>query len=278
MKAYQRGFIIQQPCFCTPISSDSSLIKPQSAAMSNIMAEYELDHYFSQEEDYTKGGALDFLSFQSNDVAAPHPDQFESELDSSLAGLDLELSIVSNDFTFLQSIGGPLSGITVSSESYDSISSHSASQYNYTASDYSISPHSFPLDHLDMDFQRVALSEYGTPLDNDFGTLPPTPPSSPPVPLQTATKAYEKFRTSYSEYAPPPKRGSVPSDYYSQYAFSAAAIPQSTVSPSHISTQPLVPSIPVVRPPPDEYKGEQRNRKYKCTVCTRGKLCSIPSL
>jgi hypothetical protein len=244
--------------------------------------------------DFAKQQGLDFFSFHSpSDILAPHPDLFESELDSSLAAFDeiqLQLLTVdSNDaYSFLRSdtpTCGPPSTITVSSESaYDSLSSHSESFYNYPQSPYP-SNYSFPLD-LEMDFQRIrvdSVADYtisqnlnaleATVDPTSFGALPPTPPRSPPThpPSKPYEKAYES-RTSFSDYGPP-TRNSVSPEYYSQLNYNAAAMAQSTVSPSHISTQlPVVPSIPHSD---DNYKGDSR-KKYKCTACPRGKY--FPSL
>ncbi|KAL5534607.1 hypothetical protein ACEPAG_1070 [Sanghuangporus baumii] len=114
---------------------------------------------------------LDFLSFTNpTDILAPHPDLFESELDSSLAGFDplqLQSLIIEQPdaFNFLRSdtpTCGPPSTITVSSESasaYETLSSYSESFYNQAPSNYS-----FPFD-LDMDFARASLtahSDYGS--------------------------------------------------------------------------------------------------------------------
>lgn len=114
---------------------------------------------------------LDFLSFTNpSDILAPHPDLFESELDSSLAGFDplqLQSLIIEQPdaFNFLRSdtpTCGPPSTITVSSESasaYETLSSYSESLYNQAASNYS-----FPFD-LDMDFARASLSAH-----SDYGS------------------------------------------------------------------------------------------------------------
>lgn len=117
---------------------------------------------------------LDFLSFGSTpDIFAPHPDLFESELDSSLADFDplqLQSFIIGQPdaFNFLRSdtACGPPSTITVSSESasaYDTYSNYSESLVNVAASNYS-----FPLE-LDMDFSRASLgtrSEYASDTQN----------------------------------------------------------------------------------------------------------------
>ncbi|KAJ7596670.1 hypothetical protein C8J56DRAFT_850207 [Mycena floridula] len=222
-----------------------------------------------------------FFSFHSStDVLAPHPDLFESELDLISADLDpaaLEelLTVDHQDaFSFLRSdtpTCGPLSTITASSESaYDSVSSRSESYYNYPNSpSYPASNYSFPLD-LDMDFQRIRVnnsrSEYNggsqNVVDNtderaSFGALPPTPPRSP----HHRSKAFES-RSSYSDYGPA-RRSSISPEYYYNGA------PLATVTPGHTSTQvPMVPSIPLVHPDDEDYKGDPR-KKYKCSVCPR---------
>jgi hypothetical protein len=236
--------------------------------------------------DYAKQQGLDFFSFHSpSDILAPHPDLFESELDSSLAGFDevqLQLLTVdSNDaYSFLRSdtpTCGPPSTITVSSESaYDSLSSRSESFYNYPQSPFDSSNYSFPLD-LEMDFQRIrvdGVSDYGgvnsqnssalvaTVDPNSFGTLPPTPPHSPP--LATA-KAFD--RTSFSDYTPSRINNSTASDYYGHLSYNSDALAHSTVSPSHVSHQlPMVPSLVSGRPNDDR---ADARKKYKCTACPR---------
>ncbi|KAK0233327.1 hypothetical protein EDD18DRAFT_1121539 [Armillaria luteobubalina] len=213
--------------------------------------------------DYSKPSTqqgLDFLSFAAPlDVVAPHPDLFESELDSSLAGIDQAqlqlLTVDSNDaYSFLRSdtpTRGPPSAITESSARSSAYESSYDSAYEYPASNYS-----FPLD-LEMDFQRIrvdALSDY-SPANvdpNSFGSLPPTPPLSPP---SAAAKQYVA-RTSYSDYGPPSRSAGY---YYS--------MGQATVSPSHISTQlPVVPNVPPIRV--DDHKQDPR-KKYQCPSCPR---------
>lgn len=214
-----------------------------------------------------------------SDVLAPHPDQFESELDSNLAAFDqLQLQLLTFDYPFLRSdtpTCGPPSTFTLSSDSaYDSLSSHSESYYNYPHSPYSPTNYSFPLD-LDMDFQKFrvdAVSDYAavnstqssngtlpTTVDpTSFGTLPPTPPHSPPVP------SIEPFDSSFSDYGPP-SRSAAP-DYYTQLSYNPNAM--ATVSPSRVSAQ--LPLVPRPRPSSDDgHKGDPR-KKYKCTSCPRG--------
>ncbi|KLO20487.1 hypothetical protein SCHPADRAFT_934329 [Schizopora paradoxa] len=99
-----------------------------------------------------------FSSYNSSEleaILAPHPDLFESELDSSLAGFDpIHFVTLDSDYGFVRDTSalqcGPPSTITVSSESaYDSVGGQPESLYNYTETNYSL-----PLD-FDMDFQRT---------------------------------------------------------------------------------------------------------------------------
>ncbi|KAL0578017.1 hypothetical protein V5O48_003967 [Marasmius crinis-equi] len=221
------------------------------------------------------------------DVLAPHPDLFESELDSSLAGIDpfqFELLEVNHTdaFSRLRSdtpTCGPPSTITVSSESasaYDSFSSYSESIYSYPKSPFDTQTnYSLPLD-LEMDFQRqldVASSDYGVQpqimLDgvdpSTFGSMPPTPPRSPPSHGANNGKVYTP-RTSYSDYGPSP-RSTISNDYYSQVTYGPTLTP-GTVSPGHVSAQ-LPSSIAVPHSnSTEEVKGDSR-KKYKCNVCPR---------
>ncbi|KAJ7456636.1 hypothetical protein FB451DRAFT_1143342 [Mycena latifolia] len=236
--------------------------------------------------DYNK--QLDFVSFQnpSSDILAPHPDLFELELDTSLAGFDDNelqlLTIDSHDaYTLFRSdtpTRGPPSNITASSESaYDSLSSYSESFYNYPHSPHPPSNYSFPLD-LEMDFQRIrvdAASEYAAAQASSdaaadrmsFGAsaAPDTSRSS-----KVYTKAYES-RTTFSDYGPSTRRPSIPVDLYSQLNFNASSIAGPTVSPSHISTQlPTIPAGQMAHVPEDEdYKGGDSRKKYKCSACPR---------
>jgi hypothetical protein len=239
--------------------------------------------------DYSK--TLDFASFQSpSDILAPHPDLFELELDSSLAGFDDDqlqlLTIDSHDaYSFFRSdtpTRGPPSNITASSESaYDSLSSYSESFYNYPHSPQPPSNYSFPLD-LEMDFQRIrvdAASEYAAAQASSdaaadrmsFGTsaAPDTSRSTKPY-----TKAYNS-RPTFSDYGPSTGRPSIPVDLYSQLNnFNTQTLAGPTVSPSHISTQlPTIPAGQMAHVPEEEdYKGGDARKKYKCSACPRGEL------
>jgi len=235
--------------------------------------------------------SLDFFSFHSpSDVVAPHPDLFESDIDSNLAAFPDQLQLLtvdSNDaYSFFRAEKsqwqGPLSTITVSSESYDSLSSHSESFYNEQFAPTSVdNTQLFDFD-LDMDFQRVRVgSEYaGVQPSNinimddvndptSFGALPPTPPHSPPVAM-TSAKVFDKqpyvARTTYSEYVPSRRGSTTSSDYYPHSGYTPSH-GHPTVSPLHISSQ--LPSLASVTPQPlDEYKGDPR-KKYRCSACPR---------
>ena len=192
---------------------------------------------------------LDFSSFHSPaELAAPSIDCFEHELDQLGDLLELEVTQVNNAFTQIASTFGPPSSVTQSSESsaLDSLSFYSEP---------------YPSSQYDMDFSRICVDDYTTsplmPSPDDptsFGPLPPTPPHSP--------KAYLS-RPSFSDYAPPSKRNSISSDFYSQLGFVTPTIAQPTISPSHISTAPII-SAP-------QEKGDPR-KKYKCQNCPRGTL------
>ncbi|TDL28780.1 hypothetical protein BD410DRAFT_243784 [Rickenella mellea] len=245
-------------------------------------------HYIpfdTPQPDLLKHPQLDFFSFHSpSDVLAPHPDLFESELDSSLAAFDqLQLQLLTVDqtdaYSFLRSdtpTCGPPSTITVSSESasaYESLSSHSESYYNYTPTNYS-----YPLD-LDMDFQRVHLnpSDYSTGpksadhspstnsdhLDdhdvNSFGTLPPASPA------RHSGSVYSDYG---SDYYP-----SVPSHPSLGYAITRTVAPASMSAQAQ--QQPQVPSsgipsyVTSTQTGGDVGQNDDPRKKYQCAQCPR---------
>jgi hypothetical protein len=233
--------------------------------------------------EFVKQQSLDFFSFHSpSDVVAPHPDLFESDIDSNLAAFpDLQLNIVDSNeaYTYFRTANqfqGPLSTITVSSESYDSLSSHSESFYNEQIdtqfANLPLDPNQlFDLD-LNMDFSRVHVgSEYSAVpssmslLDEasdpaSFGALPPTPPRSPPAPMHNV-KANFATRSAYSDYTPPHRSST---EYYARSSYTPS---HSSISPMH--TSPTMPTVASVAPQPfDEFKGDPR-KKYRCDRCPR---------
>ena len=187
--------------------------------------------------------SFDFFNYSQSglDVVAPHPDQFELELDNSLAAFDAELSILpidTADFSFYRSATptfGPPSTFTVSSESvsgYDSayndnLSSRSESFYNFNAqsptSNYTSSVYSLTQEQLDMEFQRMAMPTHDDP--NSFGALPTSPsirssPGSVPN-ISQYSPPYSSPRGSFSDYEPAQPQqvrigSSAASEYYPQ--------------------------------------------------------------
>lgn len=232
-----------------------------------------------------------FYSFTSpSDVAAPHPDLFDSELDSSLAGIDeFDLQLLTVDshdaFNYLRSdtpTHGPPSSITSDSAYNDSISSYSGSYYNDTPSNYS-----FPLD-LEMEFRRIAVDQHSgaaaypatAPLDAldpaTFAGLSPTPPviSSPPNAYDRVLGAHQ--RSSYSDYGMPSRSAGPPANrYYDSLAWhgQAAHPGQATVAPGNINPNqtPIVPSTPMDSHQLDRESNDP-HKKYRCAICPRGKF------
>ncbi len=236
--------------------------------------------------EFLKQQNFDFFSFLSpTDIVAPHPDLFESDIDSNLAAFTDHLQLLtvdSNDaYNFFRTEKpewqGPLSTITVSSDSYDTLSSHSESFYNEPVtsklndSDNCL----FDFNELGMDFQRVGVgSDYASMNIMDdatdptsFGTLPPTPPTSPPTAMNIP-KAFEKpytHRNSYSDCGAPRRRSmTTSSDYYPSILYTSSH-GHPTVSPCHISNP-----LPTITPIPPLEEARDPRKKYKCTACPRG--------
>jgi uncharacterized Zn-finger protein len=228
---------------------------------------------------------LDFLSFfPPVEVVAPHPDLFESDIDSNLAAFTDHLQLFtvdSNDaYNFFRSEKhqwqGPLSTISFSTDSCDSVSFYNESITRVTDEENRL----FDFTDLDMDFQRVSVgSEYaavqstlgmidGSTDHSAFAPLSPTPPTSPPLTMNVPKvfdKTYTAHRSSYSECGPPRRKlFTTSSDYYPEMVYTPQSHP--TVSPSNISSQ--LPSIAAVSPPPGDGMTDPR-KKYKCTACPR---------
>ncbi|KAI0757295.1 hypothetical protein C8Q80DRAFT_1215963 [Daedaleopsis nitida] len=253
--------------------------------------------------------SLDFFNYSQSglDVVAPHPDQFELELDNSLAAFDTELSLLpvdTADFSFYRSATptfGPPSTFTVSSESvsgYDSVyndnlSSHSEGFYNfnprsptstYTSSVYS----SLTQEQLDMEFQRMAMPQED---HSSFGALPTSRSSPGSIPnISQYSPAFSSPRGSFSDYEPThPQQvrlgSSAASDYYPQAqvqinkyggrVMQPPPQPRSTASMSpqlsamsHPSVGAHHPSLSVQRTK-IEHMQEDPKRKYQCPTCPR---------
>ncbi|KAF9817508.1 hypothetical protein IEO21_03359 [Rhodonia placenta] len=245
------------------------------------------DSAFGLDElDYAKQ-PFDFFQFGhgSSGILAPHPDQFESELDSSLAAFDAELNHIpletgtADIFSFLRSDTptGPPSTFTVSSESVsgydsgytDSLSGRSESFYNFPANsptpNYAASNYSYTQD-LDMDFKRMGL-----PTADDhsaYGGLPSSPSvrsssgGIPHIAHYSPQTSFSSPRGSFSDYEPAQPQhvrigSSAASDYYpqaqvnKQYNYPAAVgVGQNTVSPM-------------------EDMQRDPKKKYPCPLCPR---------
>jgi len=213
------------------------------------------------------------------DPFAPHPEVFESELDSSLSGLEGSLEAFNNTlFTIPRGdifYNTPSLFTTSSDSAYDTVSTHSESFYNYPASPYS--PTSFPhnLD-LDMDLNQVHTgggSEYGgsvalSALDhaNDptsFGALPPTPPRTPIATNKIYNNRSYANTSCFSDYSP--GSSTVGTDqFFASIEFGNTHVNHSTVAPMNVSTGSLAPAPTVL----EDQKLDPR-RKHKCLKCTR---------
>jgi hypothetical protein len=230
---------------------------------------FDSSHYPALCDLYSTDSKKDFAF---HDIVAPSVDSFEYDLDlisqnHDFNAFQLELTQVNSAYNYTIPTQGPGSAITFSSESssQDTLSCYSE-PFSHTSPP--TSTYSFPLD-VEMDFQRIRVDDFpGSQVLADstsFGTLPPTPPRSPPMPLPTTAKKFEKpyvSRVSFSDYSPPTKRSSVSSDYYNHLSYNSGVVAQSTISPSHMSH-----AVPSTRLDEDA-KGDPR-KKYKCTVCPR---------
>lgn len=260
---------------------------------------------FSLDEvDYSKQN-FDFFHFGpgATGIVAPHPDQFESELDSSLAAFDAELSLLPIEttgdiFSFLRAdtpTCGPPSTFTVSSESvsgYDSNYADSLSAYSFNAQspnpNYAASNYSYTQD-LDMDFKRMALPASAAPSQDDsqYATVSPNASirSSPKMVPNVGRYSPQGFspRGSFSDYEPAQPQhvrmvSSAASDYYPQAqvskSFNYGGVSQQTVSPLNVSAVPGVPSIPMLNSPTMARKLDEMpqdpKKKYQCPSCPRG--------
>ncbi|TFY83318.1 hypothetical protein EWM64_g696 [Hericium alpestre] len=230
---------------------------------------------FCQPDKYDFDFSVFFDGTQQS-VAIPPSEDFERDLDSHFASLDdthfngfnTSFVLPTEPFALRSQTPGPPSAITTSSD-FDTTSITSYSQYQYPSPAYTGSHYS----GLDMEFSavRVSSSDYGM-LDSmgtfgargypgvgaqgynstTFGTLPPSPPNSPPA------RALPRARSDYSPV----------SSIGQHIRFSG----QSTVSPHHLSPQlPTVPSVlPVASvPESDDGSSSDSRRKHQCPSCFR---------
>ena len=254
--------------------------------------------------DFTSCGTDNFSSFPANNQ---HLDQFDNEIDNSLAQYDVDIHQLPFDladpFTLLRNdtpTRGLPSTFTVSSESvsgyepFESLSAYSESHYNYSQSENAA------LSEIDMEMKRFGLS----PADElSFNISPPSSATnSPPLGVPTYSPTTYSSRGSFSEYeGSSPVRIHLPSssasDYYPQVTVGkyTQSVTQATVSPANVSvqlpnTQPLQPTtvVPSQRSSAKSESGitsalsKDPKRKYQCPTCPRGTyhigVCFIATL
>lgn len=221
---------------------------------------------FEAFSDFQKSSPFDsFIS--TADPFAPHPEFFEAELDSNLAGIE-DSFVFNNILAIPRSDTFTLSTFTASTDSaYDTVSTRSESFYNYPSSPYPPS-NLYKLD-FDMDLNQVHArggSEYGgSVLDNDptsFGALPPTPPRSPMITSKVYDNATFPNAACFSDYT---SNNTVSTDqFFSTLEYSNRNITHATVAPMTVTTGSLMSVTPAL----DDQKADPR-RKHKCPKCTR---------
>jgi hypothetical protein len=219
--------------------------------------EYEYTQSLSQyakPQDINQG--FDFF-YAPADVAAPHPDLFEKELDSSLAfAPELQLQMLNVDlrnfdYSFLRTemghrgAAGPPSSIT----SGDSASGYrdDESAYSYSQSGYSYHP---SMDLLEMDMHSIqiekARSDYlsqmaaGTVDPQSFATLPISP-----------VQAFSDYTPSVSSKH---SSGGNSPEYYPALEYKGPTAPPA--AHSHKSTAEVTES-------------HDPRRRFKCSYCPR---------
>lgn len=234
--------------------------------------------------------SFDFTHYGSYpDVIAPHPEQFETDLDISFAAFDqdvcnLPATIVDNPDIFSLRSTTPTRGIpsafTASSESasvYDSVYGENLSSYSYNthspSSQYSASSYALTSEEIDMDFTRLGLDL--VPPTDSFVTMPsPGSDHSSPGSLTLSSPA---TRGSFSDYEPSNQirvTSSSMSDYYPSQRYPFGASP-ATISPANVSSQlPGAPQTPNMPRGPKSESGISCDpkRKYPCPSCPRGKF------
>ncbi|KAK2462033.1 hypothetical protein APHAL10511_006496 [Amanita phalloides] len=252
-------------------------LQPAVSIMSEHMRSQSggLDAYSDYQKAYS---SFDFFINPTTDPVAPHPEIFESELDSSLADFEGSLDLLTNStFTFpitdtFYNNNTPSTFTSSSDSACDTVSTRSDSFYNYPNSPYSNSTFSF----ADMDLAQVhprggsdyagttALSNIDNAADpTSFGPLPPTPPRSP---LNPANKVFDRTFANpacFSDYSA--SRPPVTTDQFFSLDYGATTMSHPTVSPLNVSTRTLGPASATM----EELKMDPR-RKHKCSKCTRG--------
>lgn len=242
--------------------------------------------------DLSACGTDSFAAYPANNQ---HLDQFDNEIDSSLAQYDVDIHRLPFDladpFALLRNdtpTRGLPSTFTVSSESvsgyepFESLSAYSESHYNYPQSENAA------LSEIDMEMKRFGLS----PADDLSFNLssPSSATNSPPLGVPAYSPTAFSSRGSFSEYeGSSPVRIHLPSssasDYYPQVPVAKypQQVTQATVSPANVSVQlPNAQSMQTaVVPSQRSAKSESGvtsamskdpKRKYQCPTCPRGML------
>jgi hypothetical protein len=219
------------------------------------------------------------------------PEQFDFEIDTSLAAFDAELQglpIVDHDNIFhLLRTDTPTRGVpstfTVSSESvsgydsgFDSLSAHSESIYNYSPNPAVPSSILSAQQEIDMDLQRLGI----TTDDRTYSM------SSPTSNYSSSPGSIAIPRGSFSDYEPAVRiriPTSSASEYYpSQLPLAVSkyqsTVAQATVSPANVTQQlPTVSQHLLSGPQQRVTKSESGitsmskdpKRKYQCPTCPR---------
>ena len=264
-----------------------SFVEPQSYVDPQLFASKPaLDSFDFEPNELASKAAFEFVHYGQSptDVLAPHPEQFDAELDSSLAAFDADVLSLPHNFLdptvdlFSQwrsdtPTRGVPSTFTVSSEStYDSGYSDALSSYHS-----SNSPSSAYDPELDAEMQRLLTTNFpdnGSVYGSDY--QPRSSHASVSIPTMgvfgnTSVPASAFPRGSSSDYEPVTHHRvptSASSDYYPQ------SYPvQATVSPATVSTSLSVPSQ-ASSLGTSSLKADTASdpkKKYACPNCSRGK-------
>ncbi|CAL1696359.1 unnamed protein product [Somion occarium] len=273
-----------------PFIDPQSFVDPQLFATKPTLDAFDFDN-----TDQASKAAFEFAHYGQSptDVIAPHPEQFDAELDSSLASFDAEvfglpqtyLDPTADIFTQWRSdtpTRGVPSTFTVSSDSaYESGYSDSLSSYQSSNSPSSV----YNTEELDADMQRMLgmgmlnsdnNSLYGTPSDYQPRSNHASVSISGMGSFSSSTfPASYAHRGASSDYDPHTQRrvsSSSASDYYpNHYPV------QATVSPAIVTTSLSVPSQASPMPKAPSVKSESASsgdpkKKYACSSCSRCNL------
>lgn len=262
-----------------------SYVDPQLFAGKPAPDSFDFDH-----SELASKAAFEFAHYGQSptDVVAPHPEQFDAELDSSLAAFDTDVFNLPHNFLDTPDLftqwrsdtptRGVPSTFTVSSEStYDSNYSDTLSSYHSSNSPSS----AYNPEEIDAEMQRVL----GTMFNNDNGSIyggsdyqPRSTHASVSIPSMgvfgnAAVPPSVYPRGTSSDYEPVTQRRvptSASSDYYPQTGGHYPV--QATVSPATVSTSLSVPSQSPPSLGSSSLKGESSDpkKKYACPSCSRG--------